>query len=355
MIAKARFNRKQSTVNRARRAQIINHAFVLILASVVVILIVFYGYKAIKQMNEKADLARVIMFETKLKEEAETIAGEPKGVSKVDLSLPSRFKTLCMVDERIKTDSRFNARNDELTQMHPSMAELCCGSQNVFLDPPSSIKIKVDNSIIPNGYFCMNITGKFALRMEGTGRKTCITPWGEETECTPTSPTTRPTPAVPKPTPAAPTPTPAPTTPSAPKPTPSLVVAVPEECTPPNINPSDPFDFALQVSPITVWRGWSSTVHALATLVSGTPMPVTFSVPRPHPGTTVTFTPQSCTPPCKVDYTVSADETTPLGTFDVEVVGTSVSITHVASTLKGPTKCDPTFGSISMTRIRRSD
>ncbi|MBI4450497.1 hypothetical protein HY642_00855 [Candidatus Woesearchaeota archaeon] len=165
------------------RAQIISQVFVLILGSMVFILILLYGYKAIFQISDKTTQVALIQFETTLKEKAKNLAVSFGKVQRVELTLPSKFRTLCIADPALKTSDKpaSVAAARKFGTSHPSMDALCCDSQNVFLIPPSPAAIKLEDIEVSSGYFCMNFTGTVRLRMQGKGSKTLIGPWIETT------------------------------------------------------------------------------------------------------------------------------------------------------------------------------
>ena len=96
------------------------------------------------------------------------------------------------------------------------------------------------------------------------------------------------------------------------------------------------FDFTLGTpspSSLTVAQGSTSpTSSILATLSTGTSVPVTFTVTSVLPnGVTATFSNSPCSPTCTVMVSFSATATATLGTVSVTITGSGGGATHVAT------------------------
>ena len=93
------------------------------------------------------------------------------------------------------------------------------------------------------------------------------------------------------------------------------------------------FDFTVQVTPSssTVIAGQSVTATVSTTLTAGTSQPVDFSASGLPSGTTATFNPVTCSPPCTSTLTLSTSPTTPTGTYPLTVTAKGGGVVRTAS------------------------
>ncbi len=85
------------------------------------------------------------------------------------------------------------------------------------------------------------------------------------------------------------------------------------------------FSLSVQFSPAYVAQGEQLTEDIIATLVAGSPGQVSYSISGLPPKATASFSPPSCTPTCLTLLTVNIDPSTPLGTYNTTITGTSSS------------------------------
>ena len=158
-----------------KKAQIMGQVFIFILAALLFILILTYGYKAIAGFGEKSEQVALIEFQSKLENSIKSMKSDYGSVRKLELQLPSKYSETCIVADMTDTQ----AANFE--SEHPRMYDAWLGgTQNVFLNPMSETPIDVGDISISSGYLCLDITaGMVVLRIEGLGRKTSISPWAE--------------------------------------------------------------------------------------------------------------------------------------------------------------------------------
>ena len=102
-----------------------------------------------------------------------------------------------------------------------------------------------------------------------------------------------------------------------------------------------PFDYALSNSGnITVALGASGSSTVTATLVSGTTGSVAFSAAGLPDGASAFFDVGACDPTCASTMSLTASETTPLGTYPITITGTPLA----RSTMLNLTVTDGTIG-----------
>ena len=160
-----------------KNAQIIGQVAMFILAGIIFVLIITYGYKAITQFLGKSEEVSLATFQNDLLTATETIKRDYGSVSKLELTLPAKYTMFCIAD------SDTNAPNAEFKTKYPRLYDSWkTGSQNIFLIPPptATMRKQIEDITIPNSYFCIKNTGKINLRLEGMGDKTQLTLWQNE-------------------------------------------------------------------------------------------------------------------------------------------------------------------------------
>jgi hypothetical protein len=164
---------------KSKKAQIVGQIFVFILATVVFVLIVMYGYKAISSLMIKGEQASFIKFQNELTNSVSSIALDYGSVKCEDFAVPKKYTEFCFVDTREVFYSPPPAENDKLMKLsalYPFIAgSIKSGSsQNAFLIPPSALAITLPNAhvadSVADGFFCVNATrNTISLRLEGGG------------------------------------------------------------------------------------------------------------------------------------------------------------------------------------------
>jgi hypothetical protein len=174
-----------------RKGQIIGQVFVLILAAIVFILILAYGYKAIAGIIQRGDDAAFIDFTTNLKTEVSSIILSYGSVKKLELhGLPGRYKEICFITSDAQKAMTGQQETDlDGLALHSSLIyELYepNGAANVFFIPsaPTNIKLEhiqaADDQAPTHKWFCEKVDqGSVTLRLEGLGNSVRISEWPE--------------------------------------------------------------------------------------------------------------------------------------------------------------------------------
>jgi hypothetical protein len=160
-----------------KRAQILGQIFIFIIAGVVLILIMSYGYKAINYFIEKQEQVVMIDYKNDLETAIESVKRDYGTIRKITLSLPSKYQGACFVDYK-------NCPTDTPTLELPSQeiyapwAQEACKIQsaNAFTIPRTQ-DISLPDIEIDEGYLCIPNTGGITIKMEGTGKKAKISEW----------------------------------------------------------------------------------------------------------------------------------------------------------------------------------
>ena len=159
-----------------KNSQILGQIIVYILAVIIFILILGYGYKAIDQFLEKSKTVAFLEFKTELETEIESIRRDYLSIKTVTLNIPPELNTLCLVDSE---------QSGNLQGTYPLLYQLwLSGSENVFLLPITKQEgaIKLKNIIVfdaqnNQGFTCFeNLHGTVTFRLEGLGDNVKITP-----------------------------------------------------------------------------------------------------------------------------------------------------------------------------------
>src|SRR5437667_8336529 len=92
-----------------------------------------------------------------------------------------------------------------------------------------------------------------------------------------------------------------------------------------NTTPFGQFDFTISLNPNTasVLVGNTSSSAVTLTLVNGSTQSINLSCSSLPTGATCSFSPTSCSPNCTSTLSISTSSTTPTGTFNIVVVGSS--------------------------------
>jgi len=159
------------------KAQILGQVFVFILAGLVFILIISYGYRAIQYFIERQEQVVLLDFRTDLEIAIEGVKRDYGTVRKVELKLPSKFYGVCFFDP-IKCATKTPELELPGQKIAVPWAQEACSvkSANVFI-VPRTLDLYFDDIQVDNGYICIPNTGKINVRMEGTGKKAKISQW----------------------------------------------------------------------------------------------------------------------------------------------------------------------------------
>ena len=165
------------------KAQIIGQVFIFILAGLIFILIITYGYKAIKYFIERQEQIQLVDFRTDLEIAIEGVKRDYGTVRKVDLKLPSKYLGVCFFDYLSDTcDPGTPTVNPKLTlpgeTISVKWAEDSCKlkNANVFIIP-STQDYDLKDIEVAAGYVCIPNTGTITLKLEGTGRTAKVSEW----------------------------------------------------------------------------------------------------------------------------------------------------------------------------------
>ena len=158
-----------------KRAQIVGQVFIYILAIVAFAAILGFGYIIIDILLQKQCDVKSIKFKTDLESTFTGIFGSYGKVrNNLDFTLPCETKKVCFVD--------FDYDGEKMCDPDTATPQVCNylstyfshedAEQNVFLDPPSEIKLKVSPIKFKDdvGTYCISAkSGRIKLLLEGKG------------------------------------------------------------------------------------------------------------------------------------------------------------------------------------------
>jgi hypothetical protein len=160
------------------KAEMIGQVFIFILAGLIFVLIISYGYKAVSYFLERQQEVVMVDIKTDLDTAVEGIKRSQGSIRKLVLKLPGEYKAICFFDYETcngLTDANLPEPNQD-TKVLWGIEACKAGSENVFTVPRtpglSMTEISVDG-----GYVCVPNNNGVTLKLEGTGRKAKISAW----------------------------------------------------------------------------------------------------------------------------------------------------------------------------------
>jgi hypothetical protein len=166
-----------------KKAQMIGQVFIFVLAGLVFILILAYGYKAITGFLERGEEVQLLDFRNELESTVNIIKRDYGSVQRVDLRLPAKttqvfFVTASPGDVSFDWEAGFRDRYPLLYNAWDA------GNENVFLIPRQQTPLLVPDLFVDTGYVCIPaVNGRVSVRMEGTGSKAKLKAWDDEQAC----------------------------------------------------------------------------------------------------------------------------------------------------------------------------
>ncbi len=169
-------------MTRNKKAQIIGQVFIFILAALIAVLIIIYGYRAIVSFTQKTEDITLLNFQTGLEREIRKMASEYGSVKRLDLNLPSNYDKFCIVYLDYQNKERTPLCTPNSDNFEPGICDAWTtdGNQdNAFLIP--IYPMEVPDVQISEGYLCPTVRGnKISLRLEGLGDRTKVSEWPVE-------------------------------------------------------------------------------------------------------------------------------------------------------------------------------
>lgn len=166
-------------MRKGSRAQMLQQVFVFILAGLMFILIIGYGYRAIQYFLERQEQVVLVDFKHDLEIGVEQVKRDFQSVRKLTLRLPSKFAGVCFFDySRCAQVSNPQLESPNGFFRLGWARDACVtGSENVFIVPRVSERFDFPDVEVPEGYVCIPNEDGVRVRLEGTGRKARVSAW----------------------------------------------------------------------------------------------------------------------------------------------------------------------------------
>ncbi len=157
------------------KGQIIGEVMIFIIAAVVFLLIIGYGYRAINSLMDKQQQASLIEVKTSTSSVIDRMKQNYGSVDKFSMTAPSSVKEICFVSSK---DSAFTVDTKALESYRPQIfREWSTGAKNLFLSPIESYNMP--NVRVESGFCCVK-SSKVSWRVEGKGTYVSLRPWDLE-------------------------------------------------------------------------------------------------------------------------------------------------------------------------------
>lgn len=159
----------------------IQQVFVFILAGLIFVLIIGYGYRAIQYFLERQEQVVLVDAQHDIEIAVEQVKRDFQSVRRLQIDLPSKYAGICFFDyERCGQVERPRLESPN-GQFDVTWAKQACvaGSENVVIVPRSGEKIDLPDIDVPSGYVCIPNEDGIRVRLEGTGRKARVAAWQE--------------------------------------------------------------------------------------------------------------------------------------------------------------------------------
>jgi hypothetical protein len=165
-------------------------------------MIILYGYKYIKELNQRTDELALVRFQTDIQKAVRTIAPDYGSVKRLEVDVPSKFNKVCFVDKSKSIPDIGGSclcnpdincypcqDMDETKGICRDYNPLICDSwretqlkENIFLVPMADIPIKAPGLNVSDssgsGYICEKVVGgKIVVRLEGRGNSVILSRW----------------------------------------------------------------------------------------------------------------------------------------------------------------------------------
>lgn len=172
-----------------RKGQIISQVFIFALAALIFGFILIIGYRAIRGVGERSELAALTKFDSEFDARVESIKLSFGSVRKETLPpLPNKYRTLCMLPSRLEDmpeQGRTKFQNSRYRQFYNDWAASAGSDEplNLLLDPVPGIGHRGTADLVidhPDGYCCLALEGSLVLRLEGLGNRAKAGPWSPE-------------------------------------------------------------------------------------------------------------------------------------------------------------------------------
>lgn len=156
----------------SKKAQLISQVFVYIISAMVLILILFFGYRTVAGLSQKNEQLLLYRFVQDLTSSVDDMRLRYGSVDIPDFSFSNTFDELCFVTDKALVSDLPTLKNNR-PGIHNSWI---AGEYDIFSLPTSDVRLKIANLEVKNDlkqpatYCCFKVDGKISLRLEGAGK-----------------------------------------------------------------------------------------------------------------------------------------------------------------------------------------
>lgn len=158
------------------KAQTVMQVLIFILAAVVFMMIIAYGYKAIKFFADRQEQVLLADFNTDLRLAVENVKRQPGTVRKIHLNLPSSQQGVCFLGDSCGQGAEL-VLPGQVVDMGWAVESCKRTGANVFLHPRVGSEPQLDIKVESPGYVCVPNMNGVTIRLEGAGRYAKVSAW----------------------------------------------------------------------------------------------------------------------------------------------------------------------------------
>ena len=166
-----------------KRGQMIGQVFIFIIAGLIFVLILGYGYRAITDFLERGEEVQLLDFRNELESTTSIIKRDYGSVQRVNLRVPGNTEEVCFVTSHSAVSEISGGWETTFEEAYPLLYNAwATQTENVFLIPRQPTPMLVDDLLVDSGYCCLVASGgTVSLRVEGTGNRARLSPWSPAT------------------------------------------------------------------------------------------------------------------------------------------------------------------------------
>src|SRR3989344_5866309 len=156
-----------------KKAQLLSMPFVYIFIVIVLVFVIYFGVRTIKNVVDLGETVEYKTFVIKLEERFDTVMTLDKGssVSLKELNFPNEIKEICFISGNLYTNLDSVKNSDLRALLNTGLSE-----SNVFFADGKVLNEKIDYTLIieENPLCDSTIDGKIDLRLVNEGREVSI-------------------------------------------------------------------------------------------------------------------------------------------------------------------------------------
>ena len=159
-----------------KKGMSITQVFTFILAGLIFVLILIFGYNAISDLLQSSSDITVAELKSDLESSISSVKRSYGSVRKVELRAPNDFDEICFFDFN-KCSDLYNVKSDKGILLNWAVDSCKFNSSNVF-SIPRLVDLSIRTIEVNEGYVCIpKQGGSFTLKVTGKGNAVEIGKW----------------------------------------------------------------------------------------------------------------------------------------------------------------------------------